>query len=274
MLHPASEKEGSMRTDMTSSSFWKNWSVPLLFAVAVLITLGIGLSRILELPMGLGWILAALVSYGAYVFGAFRIYKYASSRLGYRCEFHPDPLPRSARQDGQYYIDIVISGNFRGRPFSLYRERDRGSNQKQTVYTVFEWVGEEIRLPDFTLQVSTSSKTQRVLAGFEKFATLIRPGINENATAHVEFESDTKLSGRSTLSATSPVSGRAVFTRAVCDALDPLVSVGRIEAGPGLLVYRKISASQLPWVRKKFPLPWEIEEHLKRGDEVRRIFIP
>ncbi len=50
-----------MRTDLTSVGFWKTWGLPLLFAVDVLMVLGLGLGRILELPMGLGWVLAALV---------------------------------------------------------------------------------------------------------------------------------------------------------------------------------------------------------------------
>jgi hypothetical protein len=62
---------------------------------------------------------------------------------------------------------------------------------------------------------------------------------------------------------------RAVFTKTVCDGLDPLIAQGSVEAGPGLPVMRQQGSAN----RRGFPLPWAIEEVLKRGDEIRSILM-
>jgi hypothetical protein len=268
-----------MRAEMATRRVWKNWALPLLVIAAMVAVVGTPLSYYFEIPLwgGLALGVAFWAGVAIYIFGEFRIYDLACRRLGYRCELRPNTLPRSARYDA----DIVISGNFHGRPFTLYREieRNRGSSTRNTFWSVVEWVSNDIRLPAFTLQVMPSGKSglqKAVLSGLENAMTVVlrAAGRELHSATSIGFAFDSRLSGRSVLSAADADGVRAVFTHTVCDTLDSLIDSGHLQAAPGLLVFHEMSTSQAPWNRDgKFPLPWEIERYLDRVDNIRRAFV-
>jgi hypothetical protein len=212
--------------------FWTNWGLPLLIVGALVGVCGAVVSATMNIPLsdGLAWGVVLVAGFGAYFFGEFHFYAVASRALGFRCEMRPMPKPRSALGDA----DIVISGTFRGQPFTLYRD---GKNSPFTsassatraaspvVYSVTEWSDEAMRFPEFSIQLG--------------------PTVNQ----------------------TSTVPG-------VRDALASLVDRGRVESEPGLLVLRELPSSDVWTSRKgKFPYPWEISEYLEHADQVRRVLV-
>ena len=202
-----------------------SWVTLLLLVAIVVGAFGAYVGSIIDMPWWKAAIggLAMLAGLVAYVFGREAAYKRFCDPHGYHCELRPVKEPRSARNK----VDLVIAGDFRGRPFTLYRESEssttvfHGGRASTTAWAVLEWTGDDIRLSKFTQHVNLAAKT-------------------------------------------------------VCDAIDPLIAQGTVEAGPGLLVIRQRPAtSQEPWDRQgRFPLPWDIENFLKQGDEIRRIFMP
>ncbi len=203
-----------------------SWVVLILLVAIVVWALGGYVKSFVDIPwwMAAAGAVAMLAGIIGYQLGTEAIYKRFCDPLGYHCELRPVKGPRSARNK----VDLVISGDFRGRAFTLYRESESHARSaltqravRPTIWGVLEWVGDDIRLSKFTQHVNLATKT-------------------------------------------------------VCDALDPLVAQGTVEAGPGLLAIRQRPAkSQELWDRQgRFPLPWDIEEFLKQGDEIRRIFMP
>jgi len=271
---------------MSSGTMWKNYGFPLLFIAAVTALFGVPLSYFLEVPLwqGCAGILALLVGTAVYVFGEFQIYAYAAKRLGYRCELRPDPLPRSAAP----MADIVICGDVGGRAFALYRERDVSPGRSgSTVWSAMEWCVGEGRLADFDLHMTSTAPGQDAASGLVREATsalhALRAG--ENAMPALKLAFDHRIASRSTLSASDADAVRAVFTPAVCDALDQSVGAGSLHSRDGLLVFRETSpknsttllpaSSTLPWARQgKFPLPWDIGKYVERGDRLCGLFIP
>jgi hypothetical protein len=220
-------------------------------------------------------ILAGIIGYQL---GTEAVYKRFCEPLGYHCELRPVKAPRSARNN----VDLVISGDFRGRPFTLYGEVEGGSTSRRpTRWGVLEWAGDDVRLPKFTLQMSLarSSSAHGPLASSSIATALTNLAASIRQTpkkTQVEIGPETKLAGRSLMSAPDPASVGAIFTKTVCDALDPLIALGTVEAEPGLLVIRQLpKPKQELWDRQgRFPLPWDIEEFLNHGDEIRRVFMP
>jgi hypothetical protein len=253
--------------------------LPLLVIAVLVAVVGTPLSYYFDIPLWGGLALGAAFWIGVaiYIFGEFRIYAAACRRLGYRCELRPDTPPRSARYDA----NIVISGSFRGRAFTLYREieRNRGSSSRNTFWSVVEWASDEIRLPAFMLQVMplrAPGLEKAMLSGLENSMSLVLRAVGRESQAanSIGFAFDSRLSNRSILSSADADAARAVFTHNVCDRLDSLVGSGSVQAAPGLLVFREMSSSQAPWNRAgKLPLPWEIERYLDRVDDVRRVFM-
>jgi hypothetical protein len=267
-----------------------SWVVLLLLFAIVVWAFAVYISSFIDIPWWIAAVggVAMLAGIIGYQLGTEAIYKRFCEPLGYHCELRPAKGPRSARNA----VDLVISGDFRGRPFTLYRESESHARSaftqravRPTIWGVLEWVGDDIRLSKFTLQVNLASSSSAdgplarhlahssIAAALTNLATSIR---STPEKSQVEFGPETKLAGRSLMSAPDPAAARTVFTKSVCDALDPLIVLGRIEAGPGLLVIRQFpTTSQELWNRQgRFPLPWDIEEFLKQGDEIRRIFMP
>ena len=173
-----------------------------------------------------------------------------------------------------------------GRSFTLYREGKNSSSTSassatraasRVVYSVIEWIDEGIRLPAFTLQLGSPFDPSSTFSKLEKISMPMvsaMRGRKEVEPSNTDFGSGTKLGGRSTLSGPDAAAARALFSNIVCEALDPLVDHGRVEAEPGLLVLRELPTSDLWTSRKgKFPYPWEIEEYLEHADQVLRVFV-
>lgn len=202
-----------------------SWVVLLLFVAIVVWAFAVYVSSIFEMPPWMAAIagLALLVGLVGYILGREAVYKKFCDPLGYHCELRPVKPPRSARDD----VELVITGKFRGWPFTLYRETAtstsvfHGGGARTTASAVLEWTGDDIRLPKFTQYVSLATKT-------------------------------------------------------VSDTPDALAAQGSVEAEPGLLVIRQSpKPKQELWDRQgRFPLPWDIEEFLNHGDEIRRVFLP
>jgi hypothetical protein len=265
---------------------WKNFGFPLLFIAAVAVVFGWPLSYFLGVPLwqGCAGILALLLGAAVYVLGEFRIYDYAAKRLGYRCELRPDPLPPSAGP----MADLVIRGDISGRAFALYRERHTSSGRSGgTVWSAMEWTVREGHLADFELHLTSAAPSQDATARFaQKLASALHVfRESDNAMPSVKLAFDHPIASRATLTASDAEKVRALFTPAVCDALDQSLSAGWLRSRDGLLVFRETCAqnsmdllppaSRLPWVRKgKFPFPWDIGKYVERGDRLCRLFVP
>jgi hypothetical protein len=203
-----------------------SWVI-LILVVAILVwALGGYIKSFVDIPWWVAAIggVAILAGIIGYQLGTEAVYKRFCEPLGYHCELRPDKGPRSARHE----VELVISGDFRGRTFKLYREYEGHGRSaltqravSPTAWGVLEWAGDDIRLAKLTQYVNLATKT-------------------------------------------------------VYDALDPRIAQGIVEAGPGLMVIRqRPGKSQELWVRQgRFPLPWDIEEFVKNGDDIRRVFMP
>jgi hypothetical protein len=197
-----------------------SWVALLLLAAVAVGGLGVYVASFTDMPWWMAAIGGVVVLAGiiGYQLGTEAVYQRFCEPLGFHCELRPVKRSQSARN-----ADLVISGTFRGRSFTLYRESEASGQQgvKPTIWGVLEWVGDDIQLPKFTTQ-------------------------------HVNLA-----------------------TKTVCDALDPRIAQGTVEAGPGLMVIReRPGKSQELWVRHgRFPLPWDIEDFLKEGDQIRRMFM-
>ncbi len=202
-----------------------SWFVLLLFVAVLVWAFAVYVSSIIDMPPWIAAIagLASLAGLVGYILGREAVYQKFCDPLGYHCELRPIKSPRSARDA----VELVITGKFRGRPFTLYRETAtstsvfHGGGAKTTASAVLEWTGDDIRLPKSTQYVSLA-------------------------------------------------------TKAVSDTPDPRAAQGTVEAQPGLLVVRQLpKPKQELWDRQgRFPLPWDIEEFLSNGDEIRRLFMP
>jgi hypothetical protein len=256
-----------------------SWTVLASIVTALVVAFGAYIGSLIDMPWwkaGIGGVLllAALVGY---VFGLEATYQHFSKPLGFHCELRPVALPRSARDD----VDLVITGNYLGRPFTLYREIAtsktvfHGNTTHRTRFGVVEWTGDDIRLPAFMLDIDPATASSNGAPAAEppgnrapeKTAKYLRAALKVSG---VEFGHESNLGRRATLSAADQAAVRGVFTRSVCDRLDPLIAQGSVEAVPGLLVIRQESTS----ARSGFPLPWRIEEYLKEGEQMRRVFMP
>jgi hypothetical protein len=202
-----------------------SWVVLLLFVAILVWAFAVYASSFIDMPPWMAAIagLALLVGIVGYILGREAVYKKFCDPLGYHCELRPVKSPRSARDA----VELVISGKFRGRSFTLYRETAastsvfQGGGAKTTALAVLEWTGDDIRFPKFTQYLDLATKT-------------------------------------------------------VSDKPDPRAAQGTVEAEPGLLVIRQLpKPKQELWDRQgRFPLPWDIEEFLNHGDEIRRVFMP
>ena len=201
------------------------WFVLLLFVAILVWAFAVYVGSFIDMPPWMAAIagLALLAGLAGYILGREAVYRKFCGPLGYRCELRPVKRPRSARDD----VELVITGKFRGRSFTLYRETAtstsvfHGGGAKTTAWVVLEWTGDDIRLPRFTQYVNLATKT-------------------------------------------------------VSDTPDLLAAQGSVEAEPGLLVIRQFpKPKQELWDRQgRFPLPWDIEEFLRLGDEIRRLVMP
>ena len=224
-----------------------SWVMLALIVTALVVAFSAYVGSLMEMPwwkagMGGALLLFALVGY---VFGLEAIYQHYSKLLGLHCELRPIARPTSVR----HKEDLVITGKYLGRPFTLYRETAtsivvfHGNTSTRTRYGVLEWKSENIRLPAFSLE------------------------INQEPGSGVILDPEPSVIGATTGGA---VAIDGVLTKAVKDGLALLISKGRIEAAPGLLVVRQETTP----ARNGFPLPWEMEDYFQRGEKIRRLLMP
>lgn len=273
-----------MNDEQVKGSIWTSWVLPLVIFFGLVAVFGAALSESMDIPLlqACAWMTVFVLGLGGYFFAEFWLYAAACRRLRYRCEMRPQPKPRSARFDA----DIVITGTSRGAPFTLYRERHNSRSTSASsalrasspvISSIVEWADEAIPLPDFTLQVASSSSAlaapERIQVAVMNAVSAAR-GRKERDFPSGGFDTSTTLGGRSTLSASDEGAARAALSRTVCEALDPLIGVGSVEGAPGLLVLREQPSSAL-WTSRtgKFPYPWEIDKYLEHADQVRRILV-
>ena len=192
--------------------------------------LGVYVASFIDMPWWLAAIggLAILAGIVGYAYGSEALYQRYCEPLGFHSELRPEQLPKNAR----YAVDYVITGNFRGRPFTLYRESESHStafhnqhSRKPTLWSVLEWGGADIQLPKFTLEIDATGTADE-----------------QTEKSRAVLGTDTGLAKRSQISYSDQSGVRAVFTKTVCDTLDSLIATGGIEAKPGLLIIRQCPA--------------------------------
>jgi hypothetical protein len=224
-----------------------SWLVLVLIVGAVVVAFSAYIGSLMSMPWwqsAIGGVLLLLALVG-YAFGLEAVYQHYSKSLGLQCELRPVARPVSVRDKE----DLVITGKYLDRAFTLYRETDtpralfHGNTTTRTRYGVLEWKGEGVRLPSFSLEINQEPGSGVVLE---------RASPIDRATAGGENASDD------------------VPSKAVREELALLISKGRIEAAPGLLVVRQ----ETTLARNGFPLPWEMEEFLKRGEKIRSLLMP
>jgi hypothetical protein len=217
----------------------------------------------LEIPFGqacAGGVLM-VIGLGAYFFAEHWLYAQASQRLGYCCELRPQPAPHTAHYD----VDLVITGSYNGRPFTLYRERHNrvsssSSSARPTngsvIRSVLEWPDTAITAAPFRLYLSRQQTAPADAFG-------IRASLNKAVAATREM-AGYKPEVRETLSD---------LPQAKRDELAALMPDGLIEGEPGYLALIETPASPL-WLSRagKFPYPWEIATYVERADRIRRVF--
>jgi len=243
------------------SSLWRGWALPILVLAGVSAAVGFGVSRAQDVSFVLasGATFVAVVGVLGALMGVFKVYELAAGRLGWRCEIRPQAPPKSANHE----VDIVITGEFEGRPFTLYRELTRDANRKVTMQSGLEWAAGEAHLPAFSLWVSRAFDVaaDRVIGAGAMVRSIAGKLRARNEVPRAEFANPSKLARRSELHAPDAAAAQAVFSPTVCDALDLLVSHGSIESRDGMLVVHSIG----------FPMPWKLEEFVRHGEEIRRV---
>ena len=246
------------------SSFAKSWVYPILFIVAIAAGTSFLMWKFGDMPFLLSFVglLAVLTGTLAYSLGMFSLYEAAATRLGWRCTTGPQARPAGSASN----VDIVILGDFRGRPFTLYREKSSGTGRSRVEFrSTMDWTGQEIRLPAFRLHVSSSlDATAERFLGVGTMLQSISGALGfRKEGSRVEFAPDSRLARRSELSAMDASAAYSFFSPHLCDQLDSLISEGSIAGEPGRLL---ISYNG-------FPYPWKLEKHLAQGDEIRRILV-
>ena len=251
--------------EQQSGSIWTAWVIPLIIIGGVVAAFGFGIASMLEIPFSeaVVWAIPAVVIIFGYFFAEHLVYATVVRPMGYRCEMRPQPRPHSA----QYDADLVISGNFRGRPFTLYRERHNYSSIGNTrsnrapaplIRSVVEWADLAFTAPPFELRIGASNAEMPDPFGI---VSAIESGVKA-----VRAASGNPVTERPGEPANFPQSSR--------DQLTALMGHGVIEGSPGYLVIRE-SARSAVWTSRegKFPYPWEIEAYLDRADRIRHVFV-
>lgn len=248
-------------TDASNTDgFLNRWAAPLGFAAAMIVAYLL-LWRFLFIHNPflnrLSPVIFVIAGYLAYRFGLGRMYETTCARLHYRFATNPAFPPRSAR----YRIDRLISGNFRGRAFNLFEETEQNiGSSRNTNWSVLEWTGDDIQLPAFTLDINSVTEEAEDEKG------------SDDGESGVRFGSGTGLAGRAYLIASDQAAVRNILTKTACDSLAGHIEYGSVEAGRGFLIFRRGYSSSGPWRCKgEFPLPWAIQDYLRRGDEVGRV---
>lgn len=246
------------------SSFAKNWVYPILFIVAIAAGTSFLMWKFGDMPFLLSFVglLAVLMGTLAYSLGMFSLYEAAATRLGWRCTTGPQESPAGSASN----VDIVIQGDFRGKPFTLYREKSSGKGQGRVEFrSTLEWTGQEIRLPAFRLHVSSSlDATAERFLGVGTMLQSISGAIGFRKEGfRVEFSPGSRLARRSELSAMDTSAAYSFFSPHLCDRLDSLMSEGSIAGEPDRILINY----------NGFPFPWKLEEHLVQGYEIRRILV-
>src|SRR5215468_761413 len=100
-------------------SFVTVWLVPVVCVVAFAAVVGYLASRYGDwsFSSAFGWTLVAILGTAAWFLGTYYLYETAAKRLGWQCSTGPQLTP-----DGRSITaDILIRGEFHGRPFTLRR---------------------------------------------------------------------------------------------------------------------------------------------------------
>jgi len=250
-----------------AGSIWTAWIIPLIIVAGLVAAFGLGLASVLEIPYAQACALAvpAVLAVGGYFFAEEWVYATASRRLGYRCELRPQPGPHSAQGDA----DLVITGTFRGHPFTLYRERHNSTSSYTAsansarrappiIRSVVEWAGPAFISPPFQVKVGYGSEAPPpdpfgIVSALESAVSAVR-----TASGHPSAP---------------PLQEPAGFPKEKRDQLTEILGRGVVQGEPGYLVLRETPQSAV-WTSRagKFPYPWEIDEYLDRADRIRRVF--
>jgi hypothetical protein len=247
----------------STTTIWRGYLLPILFVagVAAIVAYPIGEQFDLSFPVSFAIVLAICLGGLAVLNFMSKAYEATAGRLGWRCEVTPGQRPPSA----QVPVDLVMRGEMCGQPFTLYRERSRRGDRPSSTWSGLEWVDDRQRLPTFVLSVSgaVEAAVENTLGATRLMHALTDAfGMYEDLP-RVTFDGESRLARRCTLRAQQADAVRALFTPGMCEALDPLVKEGAVEARGGLLVIREHG----------FPGPSGLEPLVKRGEEIRRLIM-
>lgn len=212
----------------------EEWSFPVAFGVV----LGVGLGL-------MGWSLLTL-----------SVYEKAAKSRGWRCETGFTAATPSS--------DVRIEGEFEGTRFKLSRHRVMATGRRNTESSELQWLGDEIRVPAFTLHTSRAvdAAIDRFVGAKEMTRTIMAVTGHAQA-ALLTLPADSTFARRAELTSPDAAAAETFFSPARCAALDPLLAAETVDAAQGRITI----------IASGFPAPQNLDTHLAHGAAIRRALV-
>jgi hypothetical protein len=237
------------------SRFFKNWVFPIALIAGIAAAVAYPVSRAEEwsFPVSFAVVLGAGLALMGWGLLTLSVYEKAAKSRGWRCETGFTAATPSS--------DVRIEGEFEGTRFKLSRHRVTATGRRNTESSELQWIGDEIRVPAFTLHTSRAvdAAIDRFVGAKEMTRTIL------SATGHAQLASlplpaDSAFARRAELTAPDAAAAESFFSPARCAALDPLLGADTVDAAQGRITIIALG----------FPMPQNLNDHLARGAAIRR----
>lgn len=241
------------------SSIFKSWVIPIVCVVGFAAGVAYLMQRFGDWPFPLAFVavLAVFLGTAAYFLGMYSWYEAASKRLGWSCRTGP----QVGADRTVIAADIVIQGEFRGRPFTLSREKSTSPGRRIVFSSSVEWEGDDLRVPVFSLQLRRALDVglDRIVGSGAMVGAIVGAIGDRHGAPGVALDPAIKLARRAELSAPDAAAAAAFLAPMRCDALDSLVGAGSIHGEPGRIVLGGLG----------FPFPWQLAAFIAHAEDVR-----
>jgi hypothetical protein len=240
------------------SSFFLSWVLPIGLIVGIAAGVAYPVSRAEEwsFPVAFGVVLGVGLALMAWSLLTFSVYEKAAKIRGWRCETGFTAATPSS--------DVRIEGEFEGTRFKLTRHRVMSTGRRNTESSELQWIGDEIRVPAFTLHTirAVDAAIDRFV-GAKDMARTIMAATGHAQPALLTLPADSALARRAEVSSPDAAAAEAFFSPARCAVLDPLLAAETVDGAQGRITI----------IAMGFPAPQNLSDHLAHGAAIRRALV-
>lgn len=237
-------------------SFFMSWVLPIGLIVGIAAGVAYPLSRAEEwsFPVAFGVVLGVGLALMAWGLLTMSVYEKAAQNRGWRCETGFTAATPSS--------DVRIEGEFEGTRFKLSRHRVMATGRRNTESSELQWIGDEIRVPAFTLHTSRAvdAAIDRFVGAKEMTRTIMAAATGHAQPSLLTLPADSPFARRAELSSPDAAAAEAFFSPSRCAALDSLLAAETVDAAPGRITIIALG----------FPAPQNLGDHLAHGAAIRR----